>query len=96
MSFSFRNIFSPDDSEFDGSRDAEGSTGFSGFGAGSQGRGNLLAQGTAEEPGQTFLVSELLPLIPTAIVAPSGIPMEKEISVPFSADGSLDVKLTAL
>jgi hypothetical protein len=96
MSFSFRNIFSPDDSEFDGSRDAEGSTGFSGFGAGSQGRGNLLAQGTAEEQGQTFLVSELLPLIPTAIVAPSGIPMEKEISVPFSADGSLDVKLTAL
>ncbi|MDH4409035.1 MAG: hypothetical protein QE273_05400 [Verrucomicrobiales bacterium] len=41
-------------------------------------------------------MSELLPLIPTAIVAPSGIPMEKEISVPFSADGSLDVKLTAL
>lgn len=96
MSFSFRNIFSPDDSEFDGSRDAEGSTGFSGFGAGSQGRGNLLAQATAKEQGQTFLVSELLPLIPTAIVAPSGIPMEKEISVPFSADGSLDVKLTAL
>lgn len=96
MSFSFRNIFSPDDSEFDGSRDAEGSTGFSGFGAGSEGRGNLLAQATAKEQGQTFLVSELLPLIPTAIVAPSGIPMEKEISVPFSADGSLDVKLTAL
>ena len=96
MSFSFRNIFSPDDSEFDGSRDAEGSTGFSGFGAGSQGRGNLLGQATAKEQGQTFLVSELLPLIPTAIVAPSGIPMEKEISVPFSADGSLDVKLTAL
>ena len=96
MSFSFRNIFSPDDSEFDGSRDAEGSTEFSGFGAGSQGRGNLLAQATAKEQGQTFLVSELLPLIPTAIVAPSGIPMEKEISVPFSADGSLDVKLTAL
>ena len=96
MSFSFRNIFSPDDSEFDGSRDAEGSTGFSGFGAGSEGRGNLLAQPTAKEQGQTFLVSELLPLIPTAIVAPSGIPMEKEISVPFSADGSLDVKLTAL
>jgi hypothetical protein len=96
MSFSFRNIFSPDDSEFDGTPEPDGSSGVSAPGADTQGRGNLLPDAPAKEQGQAFLVSELLPLIPTAIVASSGIPMEKEISVPVPTDGSLDVKLSAL
>lgn len=95
MSFSFRNIFSPDDSEFEGSSESGAPNGFSAP-AGSQSvRGNLLPEAVADQ-GQSFLVSELLPLVPTAIVAASGIPMEKEIRVPVPADGSLDVKLSTL
>ncbi len=96
MSFLFRNIFSPDDSEFEGSPENGVPGGFSSPGEVPQGRGNLEPGKTTVERGQTFLASELLPLIPTAIVADSGIPMEKEILVPVPADGSLDVKLSTL
>jgi hypothetical protein len=96
MSFSFRNIFSPDDSEFEGSPESSTPNGFSAPGGAQPGRGNLLPEEAAKDRGQSFLVSELLPLVPTAIVAASGIPMEKEICVPVPADGSLDVKLSTL
>jgi len=96
MSFSFRNIFSPDDSEFEGSPDSGAPNGFSAPAGAQPGRGNLLPEAAVADRGQSFLVSELLPLVPTAIVAASGIPMEKEIRVPVPADGSLDVKLSTL
>jgi hypothetical protein len=96
MSFSFRNIFSPDDSEFEGSPESGAPNGFSAPAGAQPGRGNLLPEAAAETRGQSFLVSELLPLVPTAIVAASGIPMEKEIRVPVPDDGSLDVKLSTL
>ena len=96
MSFSFRNIFSPDDSEFEGSPESGAPNGFSAPAGAQPGRGNLLPEAEIADRGQSFLVSELLPLVPTAIVAASGIPMEKEIRVPVPADGSLDVKLSTL
>lgn len=96
MSFSFRNIFSPDDSEFEGSPESGAPNGFSAPAGAQPGRGNLLPEAAVADRGQPFLVSELLPLVPTAIVAASGIPMEKEIRVPVPADGSLDVKLSTL
>ena len=96
MSFSFRNLFSPDDSELDGSEGSGGSAFAPSFGSDSQARGNPAPREPMGHCGQSFMVSELLPLIPTAIVASSGIPMEKEILVPVPVDGSLDVKLSTL
>lgn len=43
-----------------------------------------------------FLVSELLPFIPPAISAQSGIPMELEVSIPMPEDGSSEVKLSTI
>ncbi len=97
MSFSFRNIFSPDDSEFEISSDTAAiPNGFSAPGDGSAARGNLGGGPTASTPSLTFLVSELLPYIPKAIAAQSGIPMEREVRVPLSNEGVLDVPLSAI
>lgn len=41
-------------------------------------------------------MSELLPFVPPAIAAQSGIPMELEVSVPMPADGSGEVKLSTI
>jgi hypothetical protein len=96
MSFSFRNIFSPDDSEFDAAADPAVPGGFSAPGGIPLGRGNLSGESPASGPVQSFLVSELLPYIPKAIAAQSGIPMAKEVKVPLPVDGSLDVRLSEL
>ncbi len=50
---------------------------------------------TGEEE-RKYLVSELLPFVPPAIAAQSGIPMELEVSVPMPADGSGEVKLSTI
>jgi hypothetical protein len=96
MSFSFRNIFSPDDSEFEAASDPTVPSGFSAPGGIPLGRGNLSGEAPASGPAQSFLASELLPYIPKAIAAQSGIPMAKEVMVPVPADGSLDVRLSTL
>jgi len=96
MSFSFRNLFSPDDSELGGSQGPADPAFAPAFGSDSQARGNPAPREPIGHRGQSFMVSELLPLIPTAIVASSGIPMEKEIRVPVPVDGTLDVKLSTL
>lgn len=51
---------------------------------------------TALERTQSFLASELLPFIPPAISAKSGIPMEDELILRMPADGSNDVKLSVI
>ncbi len=94
MSFSFRNIFSPDDSEFEISDADAIPDGFPA--ASSPGRGRPESEAPAPPPTQTFLASELLPYIPKAIAAQSGIPMEKEVNVPLPSDGTLDVPLSAI
>lgn len=94
MSFSFRNIFSPDDPEFETSTDSPVSDGFTA--PGSPGRGKMETGTPSAPPTQTFLASELLPYIPKAIAAQSGIPMEKELHVPLPSDGTLDVPLSAI
>lgn len=97
MSFSFRNIFSPDEADQPGS-ETQGvpSTGFESPSDLMGSRGGL--NGTPPPAGETqsFLASELLPYIPKAIAAQSGIPMSREIRVPVPADGSLDVSLSTL
>jgi hypothetical protein len=45
---------------------------------------------------RTFLAGELLPFIPKAIAAQSGIPMEREVQVPLPENDSLDVKLSVI
>lgn len=96
MSFNFRNIFTPDDPEFQDTAGAGAPNGFSAPAGAQPGRGNLAPEAASVSRGQSFLASELLPLVPPAIVASSGIPMEKEIVVPVPADGSLDVRLSTL
>lgn len=99
MSFSFRNIFSPDDSEADPIVGNGLPGGFSAPpGSTADPRGNLGGGAKRESTakGQVLIASELLPLIPPAIVAQSGIPMEREIEIPLPEDGSLDVKLSTL
>jgi hypothetical protein len=96
MSFSFRNIFSPDDSESEAAAAEKGPGGFSAPGGVPAARGGLSGAGPTGGPAQSFLVSELLPYIPKAIAAQSGIPMSKELKVPVPADGSLDVRLSTL
>lgn len=95
-SYSFRNIFSPDDPESEASADATVPGGFSPTGGIPLGRGSLTGETTERGPSQSFLASELLPFIPKAIAAQSGIPMAKEVKVPLPADGSLDVPLSTL
>lgn len=103
MSFTFRNLFS----EEGGEPSAE-----FGEGAESTAPRNAVVSSSAEGVGsgkpagtekiekvertQSFLVSELLPFIPPAIAAQSGIPMEEELILPMSADSSTDVKLSAV
>ncbi len=95
MSFSFRNIFSPDESEF-GVTDADNQpAGISAVDP-AIGRGNVEAAPPSASLTQMFLASELLPYIPKAIAAQSGIPMEKELRVPLPSDGTLDVPLSAI
>lgn len=96
MSFNFRNIFTPDDPEFQDPAGAGAANGFSAPAGAQPGRGNLAPEAAPSSRGQSFLASELLPLVPPAIVASSGIPMEKEIVVPVPADGSLDVRLSTI
>lgn len=54
------------------------------------------SQGGAAARGQVFLISEILPYIPPAIVARSGIPMELSVSVPLPENGSREVRLSVL
>ncbi|MDF1741524.1 MAG: hypothetical protein P1U86_20345 [Verrucomicrobiales bacterium] len=91
MSFSFRNIFNPEDGESEGSP----------FQAGGDSRHQSPfsapeGAGRKSIPHQTFQVSELLPFIPPAIAAQTGIPMTKEVDIPLSADGSNDVLLSTI
>jgi hypothetical protein len=103
MSFTFRNLFS----EEGGDTSAEFEEGAKGTaprnavvpssvdGArGAKPAGNEKIEEV--ERTQGFLVSELLPFIPPAIAAKSGIPMEEELILPMSSDGSTDVKLSAV
>ena len=98
MSFTFRNLFS----EEGGDTSAEFEEGAKGTaprnavvpssadGArGAKPAGNEKIEEV--ERTQSFLVSELLPFIPPAIAAKSGIPMEEELILPMSSDGSTDV-----
>lgn len=71
-------------------------SGFTSPGAVTSGRGGLTGSKPEAGESQSFLASELLPFIPKAIAAQSGIPMSKEIRVPLPADGSLDVPLSTL
>lgn len=70
--------------------------GFQGPTANPPGRGGLPGGEPEKSDTQEFLASELLPFIPKAIAAQSGIPMSKAIRVPLPADGSLDVPLSTL
>lgn len=82
---SFRNLFSSGDGNARSSSEARSSSD-----EGSQGG----APGAAK--GQVFLISEILPYIPSAIVARSGIPMELSLSVPLPENGSREVRLSVL
>lgn len=93
MSFSFRNIFSPDEGDLEG-----GSSGLPISGQNGADRNDDFGggPGSAEVSYQAFLASELLAFIPPAISARSGIPMEKEIHVPFTSESNRDVRLSTL
>ncbi len=107
MSFSFRNLFSQDESGNSGESDP------SREGGAADGRASFLPDGTSSAfqgsrdggpggsasgipPGARFMINELLPFIPPAIAAPSGIPMEQMVEIPLPADGSRDVKLSTI
>lgn len=104
MSFTFRNLFSeedgtpgaetPDDSASASSRNAAEAA----PGERTPGRGNPVDSApSAQAAGaQAFQVNELLPFIPPAISAESGIPMEKEVLIPMPVDGSGDVALSTI
>lgn len=94
MSFSFRNIFTPDEDDIGGVPGGLETPG--GAPGGTAGRGGTEAQPAAEVPGQDFLISELIAFIPPAISAQSGIPMTRELRIPLPADGSRDVKLSTI
>ncbi|NLT71465.1 MAG: hypothetical protein GXX91_12335 [Verrucomicrobiaceae bacterium] len=94
MSFSFRNIFTPDEDDIGG---VPGGSEMSGESAGGNAtRGGAEAKPAPEPPGQDFLISELIAFIPPAISAQSGIPMTRELRIPLPADGSRDVKLSTI
>ncbi|MDF1754601.1 MAG: hypothetical protein P1U89_17590 [Verrucomicrobiales bacterium] len=77
MSFSFRNLFSQDETgEALGDRSGAG-----------------LVPGSSRS--QVFEVSELLPFIPKAIAAQSGIPMDKSVQIPLPEEGQ-DVRLSTI
>jgi hypothetical protein len=95
MSFSFRNIFSPDENGLEGVPTGFDQPGHP-IGEGT-GRSGLAPAGeNAEVPGQSFLISELIAFIPPAISAQNGIPMSREVRIPLPADGSRDVKLSTI
>jgi hypothetical protein len=95
MSFSFRNIFSPDEGDIDGA--PAGFAPPTGGADGELSRGGLQANPAASEvAGQDYLISELIAYIPPAISAQSGIPMSREVRIPLPADGSRDVKLSTI
>lgn len=91
MSFTFRDLFSEDDTE----ASAEQRRGLPQEGDSSL-RGSSVMNNKENGDVQLFLVSELLPFIPPAISAQSGIPMEKEVAVPLPVNGSRDVELSTL
>ena len=95
MSFSFRNIFSPDEGDLEGSP-----SGFvlpSDSADGEMSRGGVEAEiAVPQLPGQEYLVSELIAFIPPSISAQSGIPMARELRIPLPSDGSRDVKLSTI
>lgn len=89
MSFTLRNLFSEEDgepgAEWPGAAGEDGS------------RENAPAGRDAAEPqGQAYLVSEILPFIPPAIVAGGRVPMEKEVRIPLGKDGATDVPLSMI
>lgn len=84
MSLTFRNLFSDEGDEPSAGK-AEGSR-----------VASPSSHGKGSTPGQKFLVGELLPFIPPAIAAENGIPMEKEVALPISADGSGDIALSTV
>lgn len=92
MSFSFRNIFSSDDPDFNPDNNGESTE----EPLVPSMRSNLFSTPQIKGPTRSFLVGELLPFIPKAIAAQSGIPMEKEVAIPLPEDGSLDVKLSTI
>lgn len=103
MSFTFRNLFSeegeypapetPQEAEAASPDDITSSPSTGGVRKDSPSEDN---RETALERTQSFLVSELLPFIPPAITAKSGIPMEDELILRMPADGSTDVKLSVI
>lgn len=90
MSFTFRNLFSEEDGGTGAAGDRTAQPGQPG-----RGEENVSSQGAAVT-AQRFQVNELLPFIPPAISAESGIPMEKEVAIPLPTDGSGDVALSTL
>src|SRR6056297_1222564 len=103
MSLSFQDLFPGEDDEpggepdseqkFKGLSDQPKSTMDDNRAVFSKPSGKPEAAGEQE---QKFLVSELLPFIPPAISAQSGIPMEMEVSIPMPDSGSGEVKLSTI
>jgi hypothetical protein len=90
MSFTFRNLFSEEDG-------VAGTNGDRNFQSGDPNRGQSGSESSAQPPSmQNFQVSELLPFIPPAISAESGIPMGKMVSIPMPSNGSGDIALSTL
>ncbi len=90
MTFSFRNIFNPEDGDSEGAAaPAGGDTRHQAPFSPEEGAGKPIRS-------QVFQVSELLPFIPPAIAAEAGIPMTKEVDIPLSPDGSNDVLLSTI
>lgn len=105
MSFSFRNLFSQDESEnsegAEASRDQSGDERASFLPDGTTSAFRGMRTETNQKSGASrtytrYMVGELLPYIPPAIAAPSGIPMEQMLEIPLPADGSRDVNLSTL
>lgn len=93
MSFSFRNVFSPDDGE---SNDGPANPFSPGDSSGDISRSGSASSVGKRDEKRSFQVSELLALIPPAIAASSGVPIDEEIELPISAPGSNDVRLSLL
>ncbi len=102
MSFTFRNLFSEEEGESTPDSLNDGlSSGPQQVFTASEGdgvRGSQPSKEQAVEPNsmriQAFLVSELLPFIPPAIAARSGIPMQDELDIVMPENGSNDVRLS--
>ncbi|MDF1859589.1 MAG: hypothetical protein P1U87_05205 [Verrucomicrobiales bacterium] len=91
MSFTFRNLFSEEEEGVPGSNGDRNSQ------PGEPNRGQPGSGAGAQAPAmQNFQVSELLPFIPPAISAESGIPMGKMVAIPMPPNGSGDLALSTL